>query len=327
MTKGSGRFCKGGWPCAMITKTRLLWKDHQGKELQLFKWLPEDVESAKGLVQIAHGMSETADRYDRFAKVLAEAGYIVFANDHLGHGSLADQAGELGHLNRGGFQQMVEHLSELNAHMREEYPGMRVFVLGHSMGSMLTKLFLYQHPEQFDGVILSGVKARQGVELDVGIQLARCIAGLRGERHRSRLLHFLAFGAYHSKIRPRRTEQDWLSRDTEEVDRYIVDPLCGGVPTTGFFLELFQGLKRSYDLERMKRIPTSMPILLLSGEMDPVGAYGKGPRLLLQLLGQAGLKQVELKLYPEGRHEMLNELNRDEVTADIIHWLNRQQTS
>jgi alpha-beta hydrolase superfamily lysophospholipase len=268
-------------------------------------------------------MVETAARYERFAQALVQAGYGVYANDHLGHGYSVDTADGLGHLPKDAFRHMVSALAGITNLIHDRHPGTPVFLLGHSMGSMLAKHYMVRHADKVKGVLLSGIKAEQGPELDIGIALARGIMWFKGERHRSKLLDLLAFGPYHKRIAPRRTKFDWLTRDASEVDRYVHDPHCGGVPTARFFYELFKGLKESYRKDRLQQIPKELPFLLFSGDEDPVGNYGKGVKKLASMLQQMKFKDIQLKLYSGGRHEMLNEINRDEVTADVIDWLQR----
>ncbi|MDQ1911325.1 lysophospholipase [Paenibacillus sp. GD4] len=307
----------------MVAKQTFTWQDHEGRSIYVYSWLPEPGQPIRGMVQVAHGMVETAARYERFAQALVKAGYGVYANDHLGHGRTANSEEELGHLPKDAFRQMVSNVAGITSLIHDRHPGLPVFLLGHSMGSMLAKHYMVRYASKVRGVLLSGVKAEQGPELDIGIAIARGIMRLKGERHRSKLLDHLAFGPYNRRITSRRTKFDWLTRDSSEVDYYLQDPHCGGVPTARFFYELFKGLKESYRKDRLQQIPKDLPIFLFSGDDDPVGNYGKGVKKLAAMLRLMGFRDIEMKLYPRGRHEMLNEINRDEVTADVIDWLQR----
>ncbi|WP_284643333.1 alpha/beta hydrolase [Paenibacillus silviterrae] len=307
----------------MVTKQTFTWQDYEGQSIYVYSWLPEPGQPIRGIVQIVHGMVETAARYERFAQALVKAGYGVYANDHLGHGRTANSEEELGHLPKDAFRHMVSNVAGITSLIHDRHPGLPVFLLGHSMGSMLAKHYMVRYASKVKGVLLSGVKAEQGPELDIGIALTKVIIWLKGERHRSKLLDQLAFGPYNRRIKTRRTKFDWLTRDSSEVDHYLQDPHCGGVPTVRFFYELFKGLKDSYRKDRLQQISKDLPIFLFSGDDDPVGNYGKGVKKLATMLRLMGFREIEMKLYPGGRHEMLNEINRDEVTVDVIDWLQR----
>jgi alpha-beta hydrolase superfamily lysophospholipase len=182
---------------------------------------------------------------------------------------------------------------------------------------------MYRYSHKVKGMVLSGANGRQSPMILVGIMIAEFLAAHKGEKHRSKLLTQLTIGSYNKQFRPNRTANDWLSRDEAEVDRYSEDPYCGGVFTAGFFRDFFRGLLDIHRSEHMERIPKNLPILLISGGQDPVGRMGKGIVQLAEMYRKLGMLEVSSKQYPGGRHEMLNETNRDEVTSDVIEWLNR----
>jgi alpha-beta hydrolase superfamily lysophospholipase len=297
------------------------WTDTDCLALFVYEWHPDEPSSVKGIVQISHGMAETAGRYERLALALTAHGYIVYANDHRGHGRTAGSPERLGILGKNGFHRMVTNMAELTDQIRAKHGNLPIYLLGHSMGSFLTQQYMYRYPDKIKGVILSGTNGKQESMLGVAIWIASMEAKLRGETYRSKLLNHLSFGAYNKAFQPNRSEFDWLSRDTAEVDAYIQDPLCGVIFTASFFRDFFRGLQDIHLPQNMAIIPKDLPIYVFSGEKDPVGAMGKGVRQLLRMYHELGLKQVSSMLYPEGRHEMLNELNRDEVTKDLINWL------
>ena len=297
------------------------WKDTDGIDIFVYVWHPDENTELRGIVQISHGMAETAARYERLALALTTHGYIVYANDHRGHGRTAGSLERLGIPGANGFQRMVVNMAELTDQIRARHPKLPIFLLGHSMGSFLAQQYMIKFSDKIKGVILSGSNGRQSSLLVVAIWLAKLQAKLQGDNHRSQLLHSLTFGSYNKAFRPNRSNFDWLSRDTAEVDTYIHDPFCGAVFTAGFFRDFFKGLQDIHRPEQMEKIPKNLPVYIFSGEKDPVGAMGNGVRQLLQMYRKLGLKQVSSTLYPEGRHEMLNELNREEVTKDLIHWL------
>jgi alpha-beta hydrolase superfamily lysophospholipase len=296
------------------------WEDSEGVHIYTYEWQPE-FEKPKAVVQISHGMAETAERYERLAQTLTNHGYIVVANDHRGHGKTAGSLDKVGKLGPDSFNRMVKDMAELSDRISEEHRGLPIFLLGHSMGSFLTQQYMYRFPGKVSGIILSGSNGKPSSAIGLAAKIAAFEAKLRGENHRSKLLNSLTFGSYNKEFRPTRSNFDWLSRDTAEVDAYINNPYCGAVFTASFFRDFFKGLQEIYLEENMQKIPRDLPIYVFSGEKDPVGGLGKGVRQLLRKYHELGLKQVSSTLYPEGRHEMLNELNREEVMSDLLAWL------
>lgn len=305
----------------MINK-HFVFRDEGGVEVFVYKWLPEEGFKIKGIVQIAHGMAEMAARYERFAAALTKAGYAVYANDHRGHGRTAGTVENVGYLGEDGFNWMVKDMKQLNDIIREENPEIPVFLFGHSMGSILAQRYITLYGNSINGVILSGTSGKQGLMLDIGIRIAAGEVKKHGAKSRSEKLNKLTFASYNKEFKPTRTDFDWLSRDNKEVDKYIKDPFCGGIFTAGFFYDFLLGLKETHKKDNMKKIPVDLPIYLFSGEMDPVGKNCKTLYPLIKTYEKLGIKDVSYKFYKGGRHEMLNEINRDEVTNDTINWLN-----
>lgn len=303
--------------------------DTEGRDIFVYKWASDQENSEwrsrpKGVVQIAHGMAETAARYERLARVLAEAGYIVYANDHRGHGNTARSADELMVIGENGFERMTEAMSLLTDRIAAEHPGLPVFLFGHSMGSFLAQQYMYRCGSKLRGVILSGTSGRQGPLLGFGIRIAESLCARKGAEHRSELLMGLSLGGYNRVFRPNRTAFDWLSRDEAEVDKYVQDPLCGALPTAGFFRDMFHCLQDIHRWSHMERIPKELPVYIFAGDRDPVGRQGKGIKQLVDMYRKLGLRDVAWTLYPGGRHEMLNEINRDEVMRHVVEWLDRK---
>ncbi|WP_433945794.1 alpha/beta hydrolase [Paenibacillus sp. SN-8-1] len=295
-----------------------------GTDIYVYNWLPSSMEETqpRGVIQIAHGMAETAKRYERIAGELTKQGYIVYANDHRGHGRTAGSLDELGKIGKDGFNAMVNDMILLGSVIRDKHPDLPILLLGHSMGSFLTQKVMYTGHEYYSGFMLSGTCGKRGM-LEVGEKLALLQIMLQGERHPSLLLNAVVFGPYNRSFRPVRTPFDWLTRDQEEVDKFIEDPECGAISSTGFFRGFFRLLLEIHTPERMALIPKDKPIYLFSGEEDPVGLKGDGVRRLYRQYHNLGIQDVELKLYPGARHEPLNEINRDEVTKDLLEWINR----
>jgi alpha-beta hydrolase superfamily lysophospholipase len=291
-------------------------------EIFAYKWLPDMNVQVKGIVQIAHGMAETAARYQGFANCLTEDGFVVYANDHKGHGKTAGEVKRLGDLGEDGFNSMVEDMEELNRIIKAENPNLPIFLFGHSMGSFLTQRYISLYGGGLMGAILSGSSGKQGIIIDVGILIAKMEMKKIGRGSKSNKLNKLTFGSYNNSFKPNRTAFDWLSRDNEEVDKYINDPFCGTVFTAGFFYDFLGGLKNIADKRVIREVPKDLPIYIFSGDKDPVGKNGKGVLTLVKAYRKHGIKDLIFKLYKDGRHEMLNEINKEEVIDDVIKWLN-----
>ena len=292
-----------------------------GVEIFTYRWRPEADVPLRAAVQVAHGMAEHAGRYARFAEALTAAGFAVYANDHRGHGRTAAEADHGYFADADGWFKVAGDLRRLTERVREDHPGAPVFLFGHSMGSFLVRTYVIQNAEGIAGAILSGTGGDPGLLGRVGLLVARTIAALRGPRHPSVLLDRMSFGSFNKAFAPARTPFDWLSRDPDEVDKYVADPLCGNVFTAGFFADLLTGLAYIHRPENVARVPRDLPMLLFSGDQDPVGDATRGVQQTADAYRAAGLTDVTVRFYPGGRHEMLNETNRDEVTADVRAWI------
>jgi len=257
----------------------------------------------RAILQIAHGMGEHALRYAPLAAKLVAAGYAVYANDHRGHGATAPNAGSLGDFGPAGFDGVVDDLGIVMAAAREEHPGLPVILLGHSMGSFAAQYFALDRSTEIDGLVLSGSSA-----LDM---LAAEMADLSAVKLDE---------AFNAPFQPARTPFDWLSRDNAEVDKYIADKLCGFTVNPAGLASIFAGAARTIAPASVR---SGLPILVLSGEDDPLNAKLTLANLLADRYRETGVKNVETQFYPGGRHEMFNETNKDEVVANLIAWLNR----
>jgi alpha-beta hydrolase superfamily lysophospholipase len=274
----------------------------------------------KAIVQIAHGMAEHSSRYARFAEALVQAGYAAIAHDHRGHGETAASAADLGFFAaRDGWAKVVADLGEVQAAARATWPGVPVLLFAHSMGSFIAQDFIAGGGGPLAGVVLSGSNGTAPPA--VGRLFARIERLRLGPRGRSQILHGQAFGAFNKAIANPRTQFDWLSRDPAEVDAYAADPLCGFVATTQFWIDLLDALPRLATDRHKAGVPKALPILSVAGDADPVSRGGQGLVPLIEGYRRAGLQRVQHRLYAGARHELLNETNRDEVTADILRWL------
>jgi alpha-beta hydrolase superfamily lysophospholipase len=275
-----------------------------GARIIAYRALPEG--RAKAIVQIAHGMAEHAGRYQRLAEALTAAGYAVYSNDHRGHGASAAVHG-LGEFGPGGFQSLVDDLAAVSRVARTETPNTPLVLIGHSMGSFAAQLYLLEHHARLAGLVLSGTAA-----VDV---LAEAMAAARQEP---------GFPAMNAAFAPARTDFDWLSRDEAEVDAYVADPLCGFTLAETATASVMRTASAARHDPRLASVSHDLPVLVISGENDPVTGPAQafvGP--LIESWRAAGLRRIDHRIYPGGRHEMFNETNRDEVTADLIAWLDR----
>jgi alpha-beta hydrolase superfamily lysophospholipase len=287
-----------------------------GETLLARRWLPES--SPRGVVQIAHGLSEHSARYARLAAALNSAGYAVYANDHRGHGPKAAPA-DLGHFaDEGGWDKVVGDLWTFNRLIAAEQPGTPIIFLGHSLGSFLGRGFIAKHSEALAGVALSGSNGKPSAIATLGRLIAREERLRLGRRGKSDPILQMWFGEFNKPFKPARTQSDWLSRDETEVDAFVADPLCGFPFTTQLAIDVLDALPHVTSRKSLAPIRKDLPIYVFSGERDPVGSNIQG---LLGDLKAAGFTSLTTRIYPGARHETLNETNRDEVTRDLIAWL------
>ena len=292
-----------------------------GVEIYVYKWLPEN--GIKAAVNIAHGMAETAARYERFAGALTANGYAVYAEDHRGHGRTINDPALAGQAGSDALNRMLEDLHQLAEIIRRDNPAVPLFLLGHSMGSFLAQGYIARWGGELRGAILSGAAGRANLLTGAG-QLIACLEMLlTGRQGKSKLMDKLSFGSFNKHFQPVRTRFDWLSRDAAEVDKYIADPFCGGIFPAAFFYDLLKFWRQLHRPEKLRQIPGDLPLYFFSGGKDPLGGDTRGVRQLIDMYKQSGLGDVSYKFYEEGRHEMLNEINREIVTADVIKWLDK----
>jgi len=293
-----------------------VFRAEDGARLQGRRWLPD--EKPKAIVQIAHGLAEHSARYGRLAAALNAAGYGAYANDYRGHGPSAASA-DLGHFaDRDGWAKCVGDLWTLNRLIGAEQPGLPVVFLGHSMGSFLGRQFVAERADALAGAVYSGSNGAPPPIAALGRLVARLERLRLGKRGKSRLIFNMWFGDFNKPFRPGRTAFDWLSRDPKEVDAYVADPLCGFPFTTQLAIDVLDALPHLSDPKMLATIRKDMPIYVFSGERDPVGSNIQG---LIADLKAAGFTKLTTRIYPGARHETLNETNRDEVTRDLIAWL------
>lgn len=283
-----------------------------------------DSAAPKAIIQIIHGMSEYVERYEPFAKFLTAHGYLVTGEDHLGHGRTVPADGSYGYFcGQDPATVLVRDVHRLKKMTQALYPGLPVIIIGHSMGSFILRNYLCRYGSGIDAAVIMGT-GMQSPALVRSAKLLSCLQKkLFGGKHVGHLLDRLAFGAYSARIRQPATSFDWLSRDPEEVRKYVEDPLCGFTFTVNGFQTLFELISRIQKTENLEKIPRGLPLLLISGDADPVGDYGEGVRRTQESLRKAGLTQITEKLYEGARHELLNETNRTQVMEDILDWIQR----
>lgn len=292
----------------------------QQTQIHAVEWLPEG--EVRAVLQISHGVSEYILRYEPFAESLAAHGFAVVGHDHLGHGSSMSPGGKPMYFGpKGSWNWVVQDIETRRTLAKERFPDRPYFLLGHSMGSFLARTYLIRHPGKVDGAILMGTGQMAPILITGGKAVA-FVEGLRvGESNASPLVQQLAFGTYNKIFAPNRTGFDWLSVNPANVDSYIADPLCGGNPSIGLFREMLGGMSFIANPKELKKMDLTTPILFISGEMDPVGDCGKGVQRAYTSFQNAGVQDVSLKLYPELRHEILNETCCETVYKDILQWL------
>ncbi len=282
-------------------------------------WMPEN---PKAVVQIAHGMAEHGERYEDFAKYLCEKNIAVFVNDHVGHGKSVKSDKDLGYFGEsGGWDAFVEDEKTFTELIKSEFPGLPVVFFGHSMGSFIAREYIrrYGKDERIKAAVFCGTSGKNPASA-IAITLAGTIAKAKGSRHKSEFINKMAFGPYNAKCE-KRTPFDWLSTDTAQVDKYIADKYCGYLFTAAGYKDLFTILTKVSGKDWFEAVNPDLPLLIISGEDDPVGAYGKGIKQVYNDLKEANKKDVTLKLYAGMRHEILNEVENKIVYEDIAAWV------
>ncbi len=293
-----------------------------GHNLHTLIWQPEH---PKAIVQIVHGMSEHIARYDELARWLCDRGIAVIGHSHLGHGLTAASADDLGYIaDKHGWERLTDDIHTVRAAAYEMFPGLPVILLGHSMGSFAVRTYITRPQSSgLSGVILSGTGHQPAAVIGAGKAMTSLVRLFKGRRHRSKFLDSLSFGGNNKPFEPGRTAYDWLSKNEENVDLYIADPLCGFCFTTGGFRDLFDGLGYIGKKKNIARNNKTLPCLFVSGQYDPVGGNGKGVLHVADMFRKAGMTDVQVRLYDDDRHEVLNETDRFTVYADIYDFIAR----
>ncbi len=299
----------------------LTYPSSDGKNTVYAEIYTPKLKTARGIVQLSHGMVDHPGRYLNLIEYLTGEGYIFAGNHHLGHGRTAASPEDFGYFaKRGGVEYVLADLHHFNKYLRSTYPALPLVLLGHSMGSFIARLYVNLHPHSMRAVIIHGTGGPNPLA-PLGKLVARGVSLLRGERSRSKLITSLAFGSYNKRFDKSEGSTAWLSRDTAAVCGKQDDPLASFTFTTSGYLDLFDMLSRSNKRAWYREYPKDMRTLVMSGDGDPVGGFGKGVNYVYRHLMLEGCTDVQLKLYPECRHELFNETNRDAIFADMKAWL------
>lgn len=291
--------------------------------IHAFRWDPEGEPVA--VLQIVHGMTEFVGRYSDFASFLAEHGFLVVGEDHLGHGGSVSKEEDYGYFGPDGNRHMIRNIHRLRVQTQIENPDIPYFILGHSMGSFLVRQYITEQnghfAEDLAGAIIVGTGHQSAPTLAAGKTVAKLISKIKGERARSPFIESLAFDKYQSRIENPRTEKDWLTRDEKIVDWYVNEEWCQFTFSVNAYYNMFKGIKKAHDKKRMKALPAGFPILFASGTEDPVGNWGEGVRKTWELYDKNSSCHLDLKLYDGMRHEIINEIGKEEVYDDILTWM------
>lgn len=292
-------------------------------KLHCVLWEPE--KEAKAVLQISHGMVEYIERYDHFAQYLTDAGIVVVGNDHRGHGMTACSEEDFGYFAENEpSKTAVEDLHRVTAKIKEKYKDLPYFVMGHSMGSFLIRRYLMTYGNEADGVIIMGTGAQPTAVLMAGKCIIRLLKTVKGERYRSALFDKMCFGSYNKRIQSPRTDKDWISRNADNVDSYLADPYCSFLFTLNGFETLFSTISFVQAKRNIGKIPKKLPVYMVAGKEDPVGNYGKGVRKVYETYKKHGIQDIEIKLYENDRHEILNETDYEIVYQDILSWIEKK---
>ena len=301
-------------------KQEFYFPSHDGKtRIHTVEWLPEG--KPKAILQILHGMCEHIGRYEGFAQFMADNGFYVVGHDHLGHGySVTSDENHGFFAEKDGNLCVLKDVHRLRRITEQHFPDVPYFMLGQSMGSFLLRQYIARCGKRLAGAVIMGTGQPASASLKSGKLLCRNIAAFRGWHFRSKTVDSMVMGKYSKAFAPYRTVADWLTRDEAVVDACLADPLCTYVFTVNGYYNLFDSVEDAQDAPVVAAIPKELPILLISGEKDPVGQFGKGVREVFRSYQKAGIIDLEIKLYADARHEILNETNRDEVYTYLQRW-------
>lgn len=284
------------------------------------RWIPAT--EIRAILQISHGMMEFIERYEEFAEYLNRFGFLVVGNDHLGHGRSVNSIEEWGYFaEKDGGAYLVQDMHQVTVCMKEEYPGVPLFLLGHSMGSFLLRRYMTCYGAEIHGAIILGTGHQSDLTLCLGRTLAGIVSDTRGPRFRSTLLTYLVFGRYNRRIQNPKSEHSWLSSVESVVEEYDKNPANTFIFTSLGFKHILDTIAFVKDEKNLVFVPKNLPVLIVSGEEDPVGGYGRDVRKVYEQYRKLGIRDLRLELIPGARHEVLNETNREETCRMLKEWM------
>ena len=296
-----------------------------GESIFYYQWSANTKVSFKGIVQISHGVGEHAGRYQRIAKILTGQGYEVYANDHRVHGRTAKSKKLMGFYDgKNYFEDAVEDMWQLTKLIKKEHPNKKIILFGHSMGSLLSRQYVTKYGDDLHALVLSGTASFMKGLGTVGLASAKVISIFKGRSRSNSLLKSAFFSEFNKKFKPNRTKVDWISSDKKQVDLFEADPYRIEDFSLSIFLDILKGSREINKQITFNATPKKLPIYIFSGDKDPVGEMGKGVKKVVNQYKKAGMYDLTSKIYKGGRHEMLNETNKEEVEQDVINWLNQR---
>lgn len=294
-------------------------------QIHVVEWRPAG--KVKAVLQISHGMVEYIDRYDEFARFLCKEGFLAVGNDHLGHGASVRSDEYLGYFHETmGNEYVIGDIHKLREITQKKYPKAPYFMLGHSMGSFLIRQYMELYGKGLAGVIVMGTGAHSAVSLAAGRMLCQIIAAFKGWSYRSSLLDNMAFASYNKRFEPARTDKDWLTKEERIVDAYREHPWCRFRFTINAYYHMFRGIQFLQEKKNVERIPKELPLFLVAGADDPVGNFGESVKRVYETYRKCGIRDVQIKLYENDRHEILNETDRGKVYVDLLTWMKEKKS-
>lgn len=299
-----------------------IWFDSKGAgRIHACRWVPEG--QPRAVMQIIHGIAEFAERYDDFANFLTTKGILVVAEDHMGHGQSINGDGIQGYFH-GGWFTAIEDSMQLMTDTKAEFPDLPYILFGHSMGSFMARTILCKYPDcGLTAAVICGTGWQPAAALPAMVKMMEGICKISEETKPNEMLQKLVFGSYNKKVEHPRTPYDWLTRDDRIVDAYIAHPLCGFTPTAGLMREMTRGIHYIQQKKNLEAMNKQLPVFFIAGGDDPVGPYGKGVHTCAEAFRKAGMEDVSVRIYPLCRHEILNEINRDQVYQDVWKWIGK----
>lgn len=289
------------------------------------KWLPDG--KPKGVVQIIHGMCEYAERYAPFAEFLSARGYIVCAEDHAGHGKSAATKDELGWFNeKHSLDTVIADIRTLHQMMKAEAARLPYFVMGHSMGSFFCRKYISMYGTELAGAIIMGTGFKGAPLMNTALVMTRLNATFKGWRNRSKFIKSLAFGSYNKRFKSENNALSWLSVNTDNTESYKANEFCNFDFTNNGYFVLFSAIKSACSKRTVASVPKNLPVYFVAGSCDPVGDFGKGVIKAYEKFKKSGIAKVDITLYDNARHEILNDICKEQTYADLLNFLNKNSS-